>query len=744
MIQLQVGDKVSGQVIKSVIKVGYVFDINAPCEALMPLEHLGKKQPKLRVGEQVQDMLVIDVDPVARGFNKIILSGKDMVKLGTTPPELGSPSYSSQSGRSPVSGTPPEFQNGVFQNTGAYPAAASSRPQMTSSPTGKIFGGGRTLSDSQRGGQGAAGLSPEEGQSYLEKAKRVLSREEIVSERQAAARSTANAKIARAREAEEQKSAEWRPARPEFLSATRRGTLSSQKPAEPSSPKQAPTDSIAGGDSLVQPRLSAGGRALVNGRRWVGAELEEEQYHQARPSTAPAMSSGTSSPQGRRSPPRSDQEVEEERSSVRRPHQARASPPGSPGLGGRSDLENGSTGRHHTDSDYDSHYGTARQRWPSSQRAVGPRLGAPPLRRRSTEGSPSSSAINSPQDDSSPGGGNDGTPNAAGQGAHCVIDSRIVRELRLVVVETAREVNFPTSLLSSVLRSLDGMQEVEEPGESKPSGGHRSGRASPMAEAGRRQHIRVDPQTASPASSRPASAAKSRGSQPNGLPLQSSSSRSSRSTPDLTVSAPKASAQTAAGAGAGARCSSPHSKAALAASAPAELTASALALPRQRIQQSQPVQGRASASVRGSRRSAGSDTQNAGAEAAAGTGHTAAKARPSTASRQREEQMQQVEHFESVVNPTGTPVKDLAVGDEANGRVVAVVPGIGVFFDVGAQRYGLVPKQMMGKEIPRDLRVGDVVEGLTIDEVDCKTQRFTLSALDMEFGPPIYMKQARH
>jgi len=77
--------KVDGQVTQVLTRIGVVFDIGAPSEAFMPVEHYGKKMPKLRVGDKVSDLTVVDVDPDAETYEKIILSGEDLVKVTPSP-----------------------------------------------------------------------------------------------------------------------------------------------------------------------------------------------------------------------------------------------------------------------------------------------------------------------------------------------------------------------------------------------------------------------------------------------------------------------------------------------------------------------------------------------------------------------------------------------------------------------------------------------------------------------------------
>jgi len=92
-----------------------------------------------------------------------------------------------------------------------------------------------------------------------------------------------------------------------------------------------------------------------------------------------------------------------------------------------------------------------------------------------------------------------------------------------------------------------------------------------------------------------------------------------------------------------------------------------------------------------------------------------------------------------VQNPFGLPVSELVAGEEVNGTVAAIIPNWGIWFDIGAMKYGRMPKRLMGKDLPEDLRVGDVVEGLRVDRVDTVNQRFTLSGEGLEFGEPIYL-----
>lgn len=77
----KIDEKVSGEVVENIPRVGYVFNIGAPSLALMPLEHFGlKKLARLRVGDHVSYLKVVDVDFAADDHNKIILSGEELLK----------------------------------------------------------------------------------------------------------------------------------------------------------------------------------------------------------------------------------------------------------------------------------------------------------------------------------------------------------------------------------------------------------------------------------------------------------------------------------------------------------------------------------------------------------------------------------------------------------------------------------------------------------------------------------------
>lgn len=755
MINLRVGDKVDGQVIKSLPRTGFVCDINAASEALLPLEHFPKKQPKLRVGDQVQDLTVIDVDHEGRGYAKIILSAKDMVRFRPNP-SLMSPERQYSPLMSPGNGTPPEYESrGVRASPPPFPgvgvAVTPSRQLPPSSgPFSKLLGGTRPAE--ARGTQSPASQASEDDMTWAQVARMSLSREEqqaLESRPQAAQASTgptANAKIARAREAEEQRSAEWRPAPPDFLLSARRG--GNPKPEAPSSPKLGPMEDGRG---------PAGARRQQQ-RGWEDDEPDEEYHMQMRPATAPAIPSGSTPAQGRRSPPQSPPNLEGQEERVRRRPQTRGSPPGSPELMSENDLETVGIGRYgyYTDHlDFDPHHGASR---PPSNRPYGGqrpsmRVPAPHRSRRSedprgySKGSATSSALNSPQGGSSPRGSYEGVPYPAGNGVQSPVDSRVVRELRLVLLETAREMGFPTALLGTVLKSLDCLQDLDEPLQQKqqqgasPSlqGGHRSTRDREAGQVRRSAAAaaRADTAYAAASTSRPTSAG-SRASRPPGSPqLQARDSRTSRSSAAATGTGRVAhAASSTTGTSTSPRGSTPAPS--RISSAPGNLAGTAPAGTRQRTQHLQPAQGRAGLTARGTRRSSGD-----GSSLQEGT-DAVAKARSSTASKQRaggggEEHL---DHLDSITNPSGMPVKDLVVGQEANGTVVDIVPSMGIFFDIGAQKYGRLPKRHMGRDLPEDLRVGDVVEGLRIDRVDVANQRFTLSGEGLEFGEPIYLGEA--
>mmetsp|Transcript_117029 Transcript_117029/g.212938 ORF Transcript_117029/g.212938 Transcript_117029/m.212938 type:complete len:840 (+) Transcript_117029:84-2603(+) len=76
MATLKIGDKVDGKVSRIITRIGVVFEISGAREALMPREHYGKKLPRLRLGDEVANLHILDVDPEAQGCAQIILSGE--------------------------------------------------------------------------------------------------------------------------------------------------------------------------------------------------------------------------------------------------------------------------------------------------------------------------------------------------------------------------------------------------------------------------------------------------------------------------------------------------------------------------------------------------------------------------------------------------------------------------------------------------------------------------------------------
>lgn len=96
--------------------------------------------------------------------------------------------------------------------------------------------------------------------------------------------------------------------------------------------------------------------------------------------------------------------------------------------------------------------------------------------------------------------------------------------------------------------------------------------------------------------------------------------------------------------------------------------------------------------------------------------------------------------METVKNPNGTPIHDLHVGMEVNGAVATIVPQFGIWFDIGAVKYGMMPKRLFRNDMP-DFQVGDIVEGLHIETVDTANQRFTVSGEGLDFGEPIILAE---
>lgn len=75
-------------------------------------------------------------------------------------------------------------------------------------------------------------------------------------------------------------------------------------------------------------------------------------------------------------------------------------------------------------------------------------------------------------------------------------------------------------------------------------------------------------------------------------------------------------------------------------------------------------------------------------------------------------------------------LEDLATGERIWGRVV-FVGSIGTWFDIGADKEGLMPTRLYPKQ---DLKLGagDEVTGLRVHTVDLGSQRFTLDGTHAE------------
>jgi len=73
------------------------------------------------------------------------------------------------------------------------------------------------------------------------------------------------------------------------------------------------------------------------------------------------------------------------------------------------------------------------------------------------------------------------------------------------------------------------------------------------------------------------------------------------------------------------------------------------------------------------------------------------------------------------------------------GTVAVVIPGKGIWFDVGAVKYGMMPRRLVKDNMP-NFRVGDIVEGLYVKNVDVASQRFTLSGEGLDFSDPILLR----
>lgn len=83
----------------------------------------------------------------------------------------------------------------------------------------------------------------------------------------------------------------------------------------------------------------------------------------------------------------------------------------------------------------------------------------------------------------------------------------------------------------------------------------------------------------------------------------------------------------------------------------------------------------------------------------------------------------------------GRALEDLCTGEEVTGTVVAVRL-MGIWFDVGAAKFGVMPKRLFSKDQPV-FEVGDTVEGLRVDSVDLDCGgRLTLSGVGVMFAPP--------
>lgn len=66
---------------------------------------------------------------------------------------------------------------------------------------------------------------------------------------------------------------------------------------------------------------------------------------------------------------------------------------------------------------------------------------------------------------------------------------------------------------------------------------------------------------------------------------------------------------------------------------------------------------------------------------------------------------------------------------------VTFVGDVGVWFSVGVVKDGLMPLRLL-REGTRKLRIGDLVDGLTVHVVDLERERFTLSGEGLEVISP--------